>query len=114
VQFRGMLVDLPRRRGVGKLEAAGDGRCSVSVFHSILHTETLDLAMKEINRAFLSPQTRVYVKQDDRFRVGRVTNYLRHENGLVDYEVRFPKTPALTADGSSNGTTTNTATVESA
>lgn len=85
-----MLVDLPRRQGFGKLESTSDGRCSVSVFHSILKTETLELSLTEISRGFLSPQTRVYVKDSDRFRVGRVVDYLKHENGLVDYEVRFP------------------------
>jgi len=85
-----MLVELPGRKGIGKLESAADGRCQVAVFHSILHTETIDLSISDIGRAYLSPQTRVYVRQDDRYRVGRITNYLINENGLVDYEVRFP------------------------
>ncbi len=62
----------------------------VAVFHSILRTDTVGLDLSDIGRAYLSPQTRVYVRQGDRFRVGRVTNYLMNENGLVDYEVRFP------------------------
>ena len=59
-------------------------------FIPYLETETIDLALSDIGRAYLSPQTRVYVRHDDRFRVGRVTNYQVHENGLVDYEIRFP------------------------
>jgi len=90
VLFRGMFVELPGRKGIGKLEAAADGHCTVTVFHSILRAETIDLALTDIGRAYLSPQTRVYVREDDRFRVGRVTNYLVHENGIVDYEIRFP------------------------
>jgi ATP-dependent helicase HepA len=89
-RLRGMLVELPRRKGIGKLESAADGRCTVSVFHSILRAETIELSSADIARAYLSPQTRVYVRHDECFRVGRVTNYLMRENGLVDYEVRFP------------------------
>ena len=88
--FRGAFVELPGRKGLGKLESAADGRCAVTVFHSILRIETIGLAPDDIRRAYLSPQTRVYVRHGDRFRVGRVTNYLIHDNGLVDYEVRFP------------------------
>jgi ATP-dependent helicase HepA len=90
VLFKGMLVELPRGLGVGKLESVSDGRCSISAFHSILRTETFDLALSVLRRAFLSPQTRVYVKQDDKFEVGRITSYLKQDNGLIDYEVRFP------------------------
>jgi ATP-dependent helicase HepA len=85
-----MLVELPGRKGIGKLESTADGRCAVTIFHSILHIETIALAPLSIGRAYLSRQTRVYVRIGDRFRVGRVTNYLMQENGLVDYEVRFP------------------------
>ena len=88
--FRGMLVELPGRKGVGKLESAADGHCAVSIFHSILRTETVELKIEDIQRAYLSPQTRVYIQEDERFRVGRVTDYLLQENGLVTYEVRFP------------------------
>lgn len=76
--------------GVGKLEAAAEGRCTVSVFHSILRSETTELALDDLSRAYLSPQTRVYVRDGERFKVGRVTNYLTKTNGLIDYEIRFP------------------------
>ena len=85
-----MLVEVPGRRGVGKLESAADGRCTVSVFHSILRSEIVDFSLEEISRAYLSPQTRVYVRGGERFQVGRVTNYLIQSNGLVEYEIRFP------------------------
>ena len=88
--FRGAFVELPGHKGLGKLESAQEGRCAVTVFHSILHIETISLASDEISRAYLSPQTRVYVHHHDTFRVGRVTHYFIHESGLVDYEVRFP------------------------
>ncbi|MBZ9803383.1 protein DpdE [Mesorhizobium sp. ES1-6] len=88
--FQGMLIELPDRKGVGKLESASDGRCLVSVFHSMRRIEKLDLKISEIKRAYLSPQTRVYIRVRDRVRIGRVTNYMLQENGLVEYEVRLP------------------------
>lgn len=75
---------------MGKLDSAADGICVLKIFHSILRTDTVEQPIDALERAYLSPQTRVYVQQDEGFRVGRVTNYLRQENGLIDYEVRFP------------------------
>lgn len=83
-------MSLPQKRGVGKLEAVDGNVCSVAVFRSIIRSEIVQLPVAALNRAYLSPQTRVYVRDDERFRVGRVTDFLIAENGLVDYEVRFP------------------------
>lgn len=87
---RGMLVHLPAGRGIGKLESVADGRCQLSVFYSTLRTESIEAELSQVSRAYLSPQTRVYVRVNERIRIGRVTNYSANENGLVDYEVRFP------------------------
>lgn len=81
---------LPQKRGVGKLEAVHGDTCSVAVFRSIIRSEILQFPVAALSRAYLSPQTRVYVRDEERIRVGRVTGYLLNENGLVDYEVRFP------------------------
>jgi ATP-dependent helicase HepA len=85
-----MLVALPHKRGLGKLQASTGGRASVAVFRSIIRSEVLQFPLADLSRAYLSPQTRVYVRDDDRFRVGRVTDYVIGENGLVDYEISFP------------------------
>src|SRR5690242_1337575 len=85
-----MFVELPGRKGLGKLESVVDRNCTITVFHSILRTETVNLDFDEVSRGYLSRQTRVYVRDSNRFRVGRVTDYLKHDNGLLDYEVRFP------------------------
>jgi ATP-dependent helicase HepA len=90
VLFRGMLVSLPEGRGVGKLESIDGDTCVVAVFRSIVRSETVQLSVADLTHAYLSPQTRVYVKDDDRFRVGRVADYLPNDNGLITYEVRFP------------------------
>ena len=90
VLFKGMLVELPGRRGIGRLVSVAGGRCTVSAFYSVLRSELSEFPLKDLVHAYLSPQTRVFVEQDGRFRVGRVTNYLIRNNGLVEYEVRFP------------------------
>lgn len=88
--FRGTLVELPGQQGIGKLQSAAGGRCTVSIFHSVLRSEEIECEVGAVIRAYLSPQTRVYVLDDDRMRVGRISDYSRQENGLVTYEVRFP------------------------
>ncbi|MBK6491619.1 MAG: hypothetical protein IPF97_07960 [Sphingomonadales bacterium] len=85
-----MLVGLPGQKGVGKLQSAVDGRCTVSIFHSIQRSEEIECDVDDVARAYLSPQTRAYVLDDERMRVGRISDYLQHENGLITYEVRFP------------------------
>lgn len=85
-----MLVELPGKKGVGKLQSAADGRCVISIFYSIQQSEEIECGVGEVARAYLSPQTRAYVLDDGRMRVGRICDYLQQENGLVTYEVRFP------------------------
>lgn len=70
--------------------AAADGRCKISIFYSIQRTEEVEYDVGQVERAFLSPQTRAYVFSEDRMRVGRVTDFLHNENGLITYEVSFP------------------------
>lgn len=90
VLIEGMLVNLPDERGVGKLQAIQGRLCSVAVFRSITRVETVQLPVAAISRAYLSPQTRVYIRGETRFWVGRVVDFLIGDDGLVEYEVRFP------------------------
>lgn len=85
-----MLVELPGRKGIGKLQSAADGRCVISIFHSIQRSQDIECEAGAVTRAYLSPQTRAYVIDHERMRVGRISDYLQQENGLVTYEVRFP------------------------
>jgi ATP-dependent helicase HepA len=85
-----MLVGLPGQRGVGKLQSAAAGRCVISVFHSIQRSEDVECEIGAVARAYLSSQTRAYVLDEDRMRVGRISDYFVQENGVILYEVRFP------------------------
>ncbi|MFT7106638.1 MAG: ATP-dependent helicase HepA [Yoonia sp.] len=87
---KGMLVKLPAGKGVGKLESSSKGRCTVSIFFSLIRVEVIEVETAEVERAFLSSQTRAYVLDEERMKVGRVTDYLLQDDGLVIYEVRFP------------------------
>lgn len=87
---KGMLVSLPGRKGLGRLESRTDGRCKITVFFSPARVETIDVDEAEIERAYLSPQTRAYVLDGDRMLVGRVTDFLLESDGFITYEVRFP------------------------
>ncbi|SOY40285.1 Type III restriction enzyme, res subunit [Cupriavidus phytorum] len=85
-----MLVFLPDGKGIGKLQGVSGDTCSVSVFRSIVRSDVVRMPVSTVSRAYLSPQTRVYVRDEGRFRVGRIADFLIGERGLVDYEVRFP------------------------
>ncbi|MPW20168.1 hypothetical protein GCT13_25580 [Paraburkholderia sp. CNPSo 3157] len=90
VLIDGMLVSLPDDKGVGKLEGVSGDTCSVSIFRSIIRSDVIRMPVAKVSHAYLSPQTRVYVRHEGRFRVGRIADFLIGERGLVDYEVRFP------------------------
>jgi ATP-dependent helicase HepA len=85
-----MLIGLPESKGIGKLKSVMDGRCTLSIFHSIHRSEDNEGEVRDFARAFLSPQTRAYVLENEQIRVGRIIDYLLQESGLVTYEVRFP------------------------
>jgi len=85
-----MLVSLPDGKGVGKLDGTSGDTCSVSIFRSIIRSDVIRMPVAAVSRAYLSPQTRVYVRDGGRFRVGRISDFFIGDRGLVDYEVRFP------------------------
>ncbi|WP_425985267.1 protein DpdE [Ensifer sp. R-19] len=85
-----MFVELPGRVGLGKLEAVSGTLSAVSLFRSARSTQTVDVELAQLQRAYLSPQTRVYARRANRFRVGRVVDFQQQDQGLISYEVRFP------------------------
>ena len=87
----GMLFELPGGIGVGKLTAIHDEECcELTVFSSVVHQTTQPALLRELNRAYLAPQTRVYFLGDAGYRVGRVRHYASAGDGSVEYEVRLP------------------------
>lgn len=86
----GMFVELPGRKGLGKLEALSGLQCTVSIFRSARSVETLEFEYTQLNRGYLSPQTRVYARGAQQTRVGRVVDYFQQQDGLINYEIRFP------------------------
>src|SRR5258708_25148338 len=86
-----MLVALPNGKGVGKLDRIDGQEGTILIFYSIARSETVRLPLSALTHAYLSPQTRVYVLQDDRFKAGRIAAYLgRDDDGRAEYDVRFP------------------------
>lgn len=86
----GVLVKLPGDRGVGKVVSTDGENYTLSVFYSIVRSTNIQLPSAQVRRAYLSPQTRVYVRLADRYRIGRIVNYMLQDGGVVEYEVRFP------------------------
>lgn len=78
-------------RGVGLLLSIQGDRGEVEFFHSATRSEHELVPSLRLERTFLSPQTRVYFRlSDDRWRIGRVRNFLLEDDGSVTYEVRLP------------------------
>ncbi len=88
--FAGMFVELPDRRGFGKVLKAHDDSCEVRLFHSIDHSEVVQYDPAAVERAFLSPQTRVYVRTREGWRFGRVQGFDPATAPWITYTVRFP------------------------
>lgn len=86
----GMFVELPGGKGLGKLEAVSGRISTVTVFRSIRNVETLEFELSQLERGYLSPHTRVYVRGHGRTRVGRVIGFSQAANGYIDYEIQFP------------------------
>lgn len=78
-------------RGLGFLVGLVDGEAEVEFFHSATRSERQIFPAARLERAFLSPQTRVYFRlSDDRWRMGRVRDFFLEDDGSVIYEVRLP------------------------
>lgn len=88
--LRGGFVQLPGQLGFGKLLTLQNGLAEVSIFYSAAHIETELFSESGLSRAYLSPETRTFVREDDRWRVGRVKDYLLRNDGLVEYQIQFP------------------------
>ena len=52
VLFKGMLVELLGRRGIGKLVSVAGSRCTVSIFYSVLRSELSEFPLKDLGPVF--------------------------------------------------------------
>lgn len=85
------FVEVADSRGVGLCLGADDHQAEVEFFYSTSRQERVRFPVKAIRRAYLPRQTRVYYRLDsDRWRMGRVRDYLLEDDGAVIYEVRSP------------------------
>jgi len=78
-------------RGIGLLHSVEGDQGEVEFFHSATRSDRCLIPIRRLERTFLSPQTRVYFRlRDERWRMGRVRNFLLEDDGSVTYEVRLP------------------------
>jgi len=85
-----MFIELPARQGFGKIVSAGASFCDVRLFHSIDHQEVVQFPTEALDRAFLSPQTRVYVRLGHQWRAGRIKGFDPATAPWITYSVQFP------------------------
>lgn len=78
-RFVGLLVELTETFG------------EVDFFHSASRSTRERIEVPRLKRAFLGPQTRVYFRTgEERWRMGRVRNYMLEDDGSITYEIRLP------------------------
>lgn len=86
----GWLVELPERRGIGKIVGHRGEHTIVSAFLANGHESTVEVPDTNLRRAVLAPQTRAYVQHGEETLVGRVVGWAQEPDGSIDYELKFP------------------------
>ena len=84
-------MELPNQRGVGRIINTSRGCCEVSIFHSIGQKTTETFPRGALNRAFLAPQTRVYIENAENTQIGRVVDWSQEPDRSISYLVKFAK-----------------------
>jgi ATP-dependent helicase HepA len=89
---QGFLALIPGdHRLYGKVVAQERGSCEVEYFLSVAHREVKRHPRNAVTHARLQKQTRVFLQDSTgNWRVGRVREALREDDGSFVYEVRFP------------------------
>lgn len=85
------LITVNNKYGIGKVIGINENECKVSFFLDIKKQiiETYDI--NELQLVFLSPQTRVYIKNENgKWKIGRIKDYDDAINPTMDYLVQFP------------------------
>lgn len=78
-------------RGIGLFISADGDVAEVEFFHATSRSERAFVALARLERTYLPPQTRIYFRTtDERWRMGRVRNFLLQDDGSIVYEVKIP------------------------
>ena len=86
----GQFVWTPDRYRLGQVADVRQGRYVVRFFRSVNRSFDVEYDYSQLTRAYLSPQTRAYYRDDfGVWMVGRIADYFTHD-GELWYEVRFP------------------------
>lgn len=85
------LVAVDNKYGIGKVIGIDETHADVRFFLNITKQITETYLIEELQIVYLSPQTRVYVKDKEyKWKIGRVKDYDDAVNPAMDYLVRFP------------------------
>jgi ATP-dependent helicase HepA len=85
------LVIVDSKYGIGKVVDIIDNYADVRFFQNITKQFIERFRINELKLAYLSPQTRVYIKGDDgTWKIGRVRSYDFANKPIMDYSIRFP------------------------
>ena len=86
----GQFVWTPDRYRLGQVADVQQDRCVVRFFRSVIQSFDVEYDRSQITRAYLSPQTRAYCRNENgAWMVGRITGYVPHD-GELWYDVQFP------------------------
>ena len=81
--------------GIGQISSIECDQCKVKFFKSISDEFEDDYAIAALEAAYLSPQTRVYHRDDNGiWSVGRIIDFV-WDRGVLSYDVRFPNNREL-------------------
>ena len=85
------LVSVDNKYGIGKIIGIDGEKYQVSFFIDIKTRIEEIFDITELELVFLSPQTRVYIKDDSgQWKIGRVKDYDDATNPEMDYLISFP------------------------
>ena len=87
----GGFVYINNKYGIGKITQINEDDIEVVFFLDIKNQIKRTYKISDVTKVFLSPQTRVYLKDDDgNWKIGRVKDYDDATNPEMDYLIRFP------------------------
>lgn len=87
----GGFVSVDNKYGIGKVTTIDENSLEVKFFLNIKTQIKKIYYLSDVSKVFLSPQTRVYLKDDSgQWKIGRVKDYDDTTNPEMDYLISFP------------------------